>query len=277
MTEAALTAQNWEALLRLELRRTADRTRLVPLERYGPLSVQRPFYPEPECCHVYLLHPPGGVVGGDRLDLQIDLTSGAQGLFTMPGAAKFYLSAGATARVDQQFKVGADAGLEFLPQENIYFPGAQVHATTSIEVEPGGRVLLWEKHCFGRPANEEFFDIGRLRSRIELRSAGRLLYTEIQRVDAAEIERGSGFRGQPVSGTLLAYGVEFDDDLVDDLQQLTPERGVAGISRLQPDLLLARYIGPATDDLNRFFVQLWERLRPPLMRREACRPRIWNT
>ncbi len=277
MTEAALKSQNWEALLRLELRRAADRTRLVPLERYGPLSVQRPFYPEPQCCHVYLLHPPGGVVGGDRLDLQLDLKTGAQGLFTMPGAAKFYLSAGATARVDQQFKVGADAGLEFLPQENIYFPGARVNATTSIEVDPGGCALLWEKHCFGRPANDEFFDRGSLRSSIELRSAGRLVYTEVQRVDAAEIRRGSGFRGQPVSGTLLAYGVEFDDGMVDALQRSVPERGMAGISRLQSDLLLARYLGPATTDLDEFFVRLWERLRPSLMRREACRPRIWNT
>ncbi len=84
MTEAALTASNWQAQLRLQLRAGAERTRLVPLERYGPLSVQRPFYPEGECCHVYLLHPPGGVVGGDELDLQVELQPGVRGLFTAP-------------------------------------------------------------------------------------------------------------------------------------------------------------------------------------------------
>ena len=110
-----------------------------------------------------------------------------------------------------------------------------------------------------------------------MRSAGQLVYTELQRVDAAELSRGSGFRGQPVSGTLLAYGADFDDADVDELQQLRPARGIAGISRLQADLLLARYIGPDTADLDQFFIQLWECLRPRLLEREACRPRIWNT
>ena len=277
MTEAALQAQNWEALLRLELRRGVDRTRLVPLERYGPLSVQRPFYPERDCCHVYLLHPPGGVVGGDSLDLRVESQPATHSLFTAPGAAKFYLSAGQTATIEQLFEVGADAGFEFLPQENIYFPGALVNAMTTIDARPGARVLLWEKHCFGRPANRESFDHGRLRSKIELRSDGQLIYTELQRVDAAEIARSSGLRGQPVSGTLLAYGAEMADDTLSALQQIRPLRGMAGVSLPRPDLLLARYLGPATDDLDDYFVRLWEQLRPPLLRREPCRPRIWNT
>ncbi len=277
MTEAALEAQNWAARLRLELRRGTDRTRLVPLERYGPLSVQRPFYPEGDSCHVYLLHPPGGVVGGDSLDLEVELKPGARGLFTAPGAAKFYLSAGQTAMVTQRFRVGAGAGLEFLPQENIFFPGALVNVTTSIDAEPGARILLWEKNCFGRPANRESFQRGRLRSKIEFSVGGQLAYTELQRVDAAEIARGSGLRGQPVSGTLLAYGAEFGDDAVSALQRLEPGRGIAGLTLARPDLLVARYLGPATDDVDDYFVRLWEALRPLLLEREPCRPRIWNT
>ena len=277
MTEAALQAQSWQALLELELRRVGERTRLVPRRRLGPLSVQRPFYPEGDCCHVYLLHPPGGVVGGDSLDLRVDVEAGAHGLLTAPGAAKFYLSAGATATVEQRFRVAADAGLEFLPQENIYFPGALVDARTSIELEAGARLLLWEKHCFGRPANDEFFARGRLRSRIELRRAGELIYSELQRVDAAELGRASGFRGQPVGGTLLACGGEFADDAVGALQQLTPGTGVVGLTRVREDLLVARYLGPDTRDLDDYFVRLWARIRPLLLRRDACRPRIWNT
>ena len=277
MTETALATQNWAALLQLELRRGADRTRLVPLRRYGPLSVQRPFYPEPDCCHVYLLHPPGGVVGGDSLDLQITLQAGAQGLFTAPGAAKFYLSAGPTARVGQNFSVGSGAGLEFLPQENIYFPGALVDSRTLLDVEAGGRVLLWEKHCFGRPANREAFTRGRLQSRIELRLDGELVYSEIQRVDADEIERSSGMRGQPVCGTLLATGADFADEIITALQQIEPDRGWAGVSRPRPDLVAARYLGPDSAGLDRYFIRLWECLRPILLQRDACPPRIWNT
>lgn len=277
MTETALQARSWQALLELELRRIGERTRLLPRRRLGPLSVQRPFYPEGDCCHVYLLHPPGGVVGGDALDLRVDLGSGARGLLTAPGAARFYLSAGATATVEQQFRIAAGAGLEFLPQENIYFPGALVDARTTIDCDAGARVLLWEKHCFGRPANDESFARGRLRSRIELRSGGELVYTELQRVDAAELVRASGFRGQPVSGTLLACGHDFTDDAVAALQRLTPDLGIAGVTRVREDLLIARYLGPGTRDLDDYFVRLWARIRPLLLQRDALRPRIWNT
>ena len=277
MTEAAQAPANWAAMLRMSLRREANRTRLVPLERYGPLTVQRPFYPERECCHVYLIHPPGGVVGGDRLDLRVDLHGEAQGLFTMPGAAKFYLSSGDTACIDHRFRLEQGAELEFLPQENIYFPGAIVDAKTTIELEPGARVLLWEKHCFGRPANRESFSHGTLRSRIDLRSNGKLIFTETQRIDADEIGRGSGIRGMPVCGSLLVFGDGLDNELAEQLQQAKPARGVAGLTRPRDDLLLARYIGPDTGDLDRYFVGLWERLRPALLRRDACHPRIWNT
>jgi len=277
MTEAALSARNWAALLRLELRRGADRTRLVPIERYGPLSVQRPFYPESEVCHVYLLHPPGGVVGGDSLDLRLDLKAGSSALFTTPGAAKFYCSAGDTARVRQRFELAAGARLEFLPQENIYFPGARVDAATVFELAADSRLLCWERHCFGRPANREFFGSGALLAHTELRVAGRLVHTEKQRVDASELTRCSGLRGHPVMGSLLAYGAPLDEAPLRQLQALQPAQGVCGLSQPHPGLLIARYLGDSTRDLDDCFTRLWEHLRPLVMGRAACHPRIWNT
>lgn len=277
MTEAALSSPNWEALLRLELRAGKDKTHLVPIERYGPLSVQRPFYPEQEVCHVYLLHPPGGVVGGDKLDLHLDLKSGAKALLTTPGAAKFYLSAGDTAHVNQQLEVAAGTQLEFLPQENIYFPGAQVQTRTSINVRLGGRVMLWEKHCFGRPANREFFATGKLVSQIELRIEGQLIYIEKQRIDAAEIKRASGLRNHPVIGSFMVYGSPLENSQLRRLQELKPLNGVFGISQPHPGLLMARYLGDSTSDADACFVRLWEIMRPLVMQREISRPRIWNT
>lgn len=277
MPEAALSSQHWEALLRLELRGGEDRTRLVPIERYGPLSVQRPFYPEQDVCHVYLLHPPGGVVGGDRLELRLDLKKDAQALFTTPGAGKFYLSAGDTARVCQQFEVGAGASLEFLPQENIYFPGAMVDISTSLEVEEDGCILFWEKHCFGRPANAEQFASGSLVSQIDLRVAGRLLFTEKQRVDVDELERSSGLRNHPVSGSFLVYAAGLQAVVLEELQALQPERGIGGVSQPHPGLLIARFLGDSTRAIDDYFTALWDILRPRVLQRKACRPRIWNT
>ena len=102
------------------------KTVMTGLHHYGPLRVQRPFYPEGGTAHIYLLHPPGGVVGGDGLDIGITARRQAHGLFTTPGATKFYLSAGDTAGVQQALTVEAGGTLEWFPQENIFFPGAQI-------------------------------------------------------------------------------------------------------------------------------------------------------
>ena len=58
----------WLGRLSLELRKAEHGTQLARSSHEGPLRIQRVLKPEgPECPHIYLLHPPGGVVGGDRL------------------------------------------------------------------------------------------------------------------------------------------------------------------------------------------------------------------
>lgn len=278
MTTAAVgKTQNWQALLQLELRGGQDRTRMVPIRRYGPLSVQRAFYPEQDCCHVYLLHPPGGVVGGDRLQLQIQAQTQSHSLLTSPGANKFYRSAGDTAMVVQHLDVEADSRFEFLPQENIYFPGARVRMQTRIDVSADSRIMFWEKHCFGRPANHEEFTDGQVITELQLRQDQRLLFTEKQRIDPAEIQRASGLRGQPVIGTLLMTAPGMDNNLLDQCREIEPEQGFAAFTRPLDDLLLLRYLGNSTLDLNRFFIRVWERCRPLLLDKPACHPRIWST
>ena len=277
MTETALASTNWQALLRLKLCHREHRTQLVPIERYGPLSVQRPFYPEGECCHVYLLHPPGGVVDGDSLELQLDHEPDSKALLTTPGATKFYASAGDTARVRQHFEVASGAQLEYLPNENIYFPGARVDSITTVDVKPGGTVMLWEKHCFGRPANHEFFDKGKLVSQIVLNRDGRPVFIDRQCLDPRELNRASGLRGYAVIGSFLIYGMEPDRDLIGKLQQITAANGICAITCPQDNLLIARYIGNSTSDLDDYFVSLWELTRSRALNRAACHPRIWRT
>ena len=250
---------------------------MVPVRRYGPLSVQRAFYPEQDCCHVYLLHPPGGVVGGDLLQFQVEAQPQSRALLTSPGANKFYRSGGDTARVQQQFDVQQNSDFEFLPQENIYFPGARVDMQTRIDIGDDSRAILWEKHCFGRPANDEAFGHGQVITELQLRQRQRLLFSEKQRIDATEIQRVSGLRGHPVIGSLLMIAPTIDDALVSNCRKLVPEQGIAAFTRPLENLLVLRYLGNSTLDLNRFFIQVWECCRPLLLDRAACHPRIWNT
>ena len=277
MNAVVPTTNNWQALLQLRLKAAADRTRLIPLRRYGPLSVQRPFYPEQDVCHVYLLHPPGGVVGGDQLELQIELEPAAKALFTTPGANKFYLSAGAQAQVTQQLTVREHAQLEFLPQENIYFPGSLVRAKTALSLTSTSSAITWEKHCFGRPANQEFYATGKVITELDVTLDGHRLFIEKQRIDAAEIQRSSGLRHHAVIGSLLVYSTQLSRPLLEQLRSETPQQGVSAITQPVENLLLARYMGSSSADLNHYFIRLLELLRPVVMARPLCRPRIWNT
>lgn len=277
MNAVSPSINHWQAYLSLKLSAGEDKTRLQPLRRYGPLSVQRPFYPEGDRCHVYLLHPPGGVVGGDSLQLEVEMGTQSKALFTTPGATKFYLSAGEQAQVNQSFMLADQSELEYLPHENIYFPGALVRATTRIDVSKGSHMLLWEKHCFGRPVNDEFFAQGELTSEIQLYIDGNPALLEKQRIDADEINRGSGLRGCPVMASFVVYSERLDAALLQQLREVEPGAGISGITQPMPQLLVARYIGGSTSDVNHYFIRLLELLRPQVLQRELCQPRIWNT
>lgn len=277
MNAVSPVTSNWQAYLDLKFRPGEEKTHLIPVKRYGPLSVQRPFYPENNLCHTYLLHPPGGVVGGDRLDLRIQSEKSSAALVTVPGATKFYQSGGQVAEVRQLLGVEEAASLEFLPQENIYFPGARVKAHTTLKVGKDATALLWEKHCFGRPANHENFEFGHVKSRLDVETDGELVFTETQRIDIDEIKSSSGLRHNPVMGTCVIVSENLNAGLVEQCRELSHDVGVSGLTRIDNNLMLARYMSNSTRDLNAYFVRLWEIIRPTVMGRDACHPRIWNT
>lgn len=117
-------ANGWQAELKLQYGIHRGKTRLIKREQRGPLTVQRTYFPEGQICHTYLLHPPGGVVGGDELTFDVTATNGGHALLTTPGATKFYRSNGKTSTQRVRLSVSEDSTLEWLPMENIFFPGA---------------------------------------------------------------------------------------------------------------------------------------------------------
>ncbi|HOP16279.1 MAG: urease accessory protein UreD [Chromatiaceae bacterium] len=268
--------QGWQASLQLGFRQQARRTVLAERRRLGPLAVQRPFYPEGGVCHVYLLHPPGGVVGGDALDIDVRVGKGAQALITTPGATKFYRSSGALARQDQRLVVDPGASLEWLPQENIFFPGAQVELHTRVELQGDARLALWEIHCLGRPSISEAFDCGRIDSRTAIARNGVPLILDRLRVSTDNRSRLSLMAGLPVGGTLyLSHAGEGDVEACRDLL-LVEGPDYAGATLID-DMLVVRYLGGSTERARSLFHAVWHHLRPNTLGRDASVPRIWST
>jgi urease accessory protein len=266
----------WEARLELGYERRADRT--VPTRRAhrGPLVVQRPFYPEGNVCHTYVIHPPGGVVGGDSLELDVEVGEAAHALVTTPASAKFYRSAGPLATQTQALRVRAGGILEWLPQDTILFDGCRVETLTRVDLDAGAGFIGWELVCLGRPASGDHYGNGVCRQRLELWRAGVPLLLECSHFDggSAALDAPWGLAGRRVTGTLLAVGA--DAAARDAVREALPSNALAGAT-LVDDVLVCRALGAQAQELLRTFTTAWEVLRPLLLDRPACEPRVWNT
>jgi urease accessory protein len=264
----------WEAALELGFEQRPQRTVLGHRRQRGPLAVQRSFHPEGDTCHLYLLHPPGGVAGGDRLDISVTTQPGTSALVTTPGATKFYTSIGPTAVQSQRFSLRGGC-LEWLPQENIFFPGAAVELGTEIDLERGARYIGWEIHCLGRPVIAERFDKGSVVFSTALRREGKPLLVERLAVDAETLSGRATLQGMPVIATLIATGA--DRGVLEAVRELPGMQATAAGVTLLQDVLVCRYLGGSTEEARKLFVAVWQAIRPLLTGKVAVAPRIWAT
>ena len=278
MAATALDLANdagWHARLALRFARRGAATRLVAREHHGPLAVQRTFQAADGSCHAYLLHPPGGVVGGDRLEIDVAVVSGARTLATSPGAAKFYRSAGPRAHQAIRLEVADGARLDWLPQETIVFAGADVTSTTHVDLAADARHCGWEILCLGRPGSAAPFDAGRWDARLAIDRDGRPLLRERLDVDAAGIGGPAGLRGFPVVATFWATPAT--PALCDALHALLAAQDAPAGATLVDGLLVARLLGDSTERLRQLLQTCWQTCRAALDGAAPAVPRIWAT
>jgi urease accessory protein len=277
---AAAARKNWLARLDLEYAVVDARTGLTRRSHSGPLVVQKPLYPEgPEVCHTLILHPPGGIAGGDTLAVGVTLKAGANVLITMPGATKWYRTQDAAA--SQRLEVSVDAGavLEWLPPETIVFNNAVARMQTAIDVAAGGCYLGWEILCLGRTASGEAFDAGDIRQTTEISVAGELVWSERGHLEGGSrlLSSSAGLGGAPVSAIMLVAGKSAGPELVAQCREVKLDGAARSGITAMSNLFIARYTGQSGEQAREYFVALWRLLRPFYAGREAITPRIWTT
>jgi urease accessory protein len=266
----------WRARLQLTFAARADRTFLASQQHIGPLLVQRPFHPEGFPCHAYILHPPGGIVGGDELRLDVQVSDGGHALLTTPAATKFYRSDERLARQAQHLRV-TNGVLEWLPQETIIYAGARVTSETCIRLDAGSKFIGWELPCLGLPARNEPFDNGELHMNLELWCDERPLLIDRMRLNGDSPARKAlwGLAGHEAIGTLLAYPT--DGHCVELAREVSAADGVESAVTLVDGVLVCRALAAQAEPVKRLFIDIWQRLRPQLLDRPAVLPRIWAT
>lgn len=279
--EAASTS--WKAALRLRFARSHGASRLVERSHAGPLRFQKALYPEgAEVCHGIVVHPPGGVVGGDELTIDAAVGPDAAALLTTPGAAKWYRANGKVSRQRIGLDVGAGATLEWLPQETIFFDDACVDLEHSVDLAPDAHYIGLEILCFGRTASGERYTRGRVRQETRIRRGGKLLWHERGLLEGGSALMTSplGMAGKTVCATLIACGRALPASLLaelrEDMAAQAGEDAWFGATQMK-SVLVARYLGHSSEAARALMTRCWMRIRPALIEREACVPRIWRT
>jgi urease accessory protein len=273
---STLFSPSWHAELELGYGRFGGCTRPTLRRHQGPLRVQKHLYAEgPEVCQHIVVHPPGGIAGGDRLSISAHVGEGAWAQLTSPGAAKWYRAA-APARQTLDLRVAAGATLEWLPQETIVYSGAQAELTTRIDLQGNARLLYWDIVALGRPASGERFAEGHFQAQLDIRRDGQLLWHERQRIAGSDglLDSPIGLAGQPVFATLLVTG-EIDAELLERCRERP--KAVRGDLTQLPGLLVARCLAAEALHARTWLSELWRLLRPALLGRAAVPPRIWST
>ena len=237
--------------------------------------MQKPLYPEGEgVCHAIVVHPPGGIVGGDELTLEVKAARDSSALLTTPGAGKWYRSAGPWARQSLRFRV--DGMLEWLPRETIVFDGALASLACAVDLRRDARYIGWEIVCLGRVGSGERFGRGEIRLETRISRNARLLWLERGRIEGGGriMHASAGLGGHSVFGTLVAASNDLDRGLLPECREALSE---AAAVTLLPGLLVARYLGDSSEEAMRCFTRLWSVLRPAVAGRQAIAPRIWRT
>jgi urease accessory protein len=279
---------SWHARLELDYQRTnadgADGATVVHHRHHGPLRVFKSLYPEgPGICHNVIVHPPGGLVQGDLLEVDVHVQAGAHALLSTPGATRFYRCDGEPATQAVQLRLASGARCEWLPLETIAYDGCQARNRLELQLDAGAELIAWDVLCLGLPAAQRPFT----RGVVEQTMVWPGVWLERARLAADDrrlLASRTGLDGQTALATLvLACGTPQPRDrrehLLDSLRSVIDRHPLAprcGATSPDDRLIVVRALAAQSEPLMELWQSLWG-----VMRREAWHigstpPRIWR-
>jgi len=277
----------WHARLTLSYR--IEQQRCVARHAHdGPLRILQSLYPEGDrICHNVLVHPPGGLVGGDTLDVQVDVGEGAHGLVTTPGAARYYRSAGAPAVQHSRIALARGARLEWLPQEALCYSGCLADNRLRLELADGAEMIGWDVVALGLPNAGQPFARGHLQQ--HLHWPGRWLERgRIAADDLRLMDGPTGLAGRRCLATLFLLGAGTLDrprreQALDAARELIAQAEadadgaalIAGASSPHADVIVVRVLSDVVEPAIGLLRAVRGRWRQALWRLPATAPRIW--
>jgi urease accessory protein len=273
----------WHAELSLDY--LIENQRSVARYRHqGPLRILKSLYPEGNAiCHNVLVHPPGGLVGGDMLDMHVTAGSGAHGLVTTPGATRFYKSEAGLATQQLHARVEDGARLEWLPLEAIAYNQCNALNRAVFDLAPTAEMMTWDITALGLPTADRPFVQGTFRQHLEIKGAW-LERGRIEAQDTRLMDSPLGLAGHKCMATLIfASGSPIQHDRI--VQALSGAREVleahslrlqAGATSPHPQVLVVRVLAPLTEHAVQLLKEIWAVWRQDMWHLSSTPPRLWN-
>jgi urease accessory protein len=277
------TASHWHAQLRMDYVHQHGRT-VVHHQHQGPLRILQSLYPEGNAvCHNVLVHPPGGLVGGDVMEIDVDVQPHAHGLITTPGATRFYRSDKGLATQHVRARVAAHARLEWLPLETIAYNGCQGVNQTVFELAPGAELMAWDITALGLPNANQPFEQGQLQQHLEIKD----VWLERGLIDAQDTRLMDGPLGlakhRCMATLVFACGTDLGRErrdmalsLARELTELAPNGVMAGVTSPHPRVVVLRTLSPLVEPAQSLLRGVWSAWRQGLWAMPAGLPRIWS-
>lgn len=273
----------WNATLALDYTRQAGKT-VAHFRHSGPLRILQSLYPEGDAiCHNVIVHPPGGLVGGDTLDMQFSAGAGAHGLVTTPGATRFYRSTGEPALQRTHLTLEAGARMEWLPLEAICYSGCLAENRLTMTLAPGAELIGWDVTALGLPAASLPFEHGSFCQHIEVPGVW-LERARLQASDALLMSSPLGLAGHRcIASLFFVAGSKLDrnrrQQALDTARQIIeahPLSATAGATSPDGQVVVVRVLAPVVEPAMALLRQVWLAWRSHFWQQAASSPRIWS-
>lgn len=232
----------------------------LPLQILAPVALDDP------AVVLSVLNPTGGLVGGDRLEIDIDVGTEAHACVTTPSVTKVYRTAGAAAEQAVTLRVAGAATLEWVPDHTIPFAGSALRQTIDASIGPGARLILVDAFAAGRVARDETWRFAHLESALSVRDeTGWLFHDRFVLGGGASLPvDGVGVaEGCPYFATVLVVGDGDVAGLVSAVSAIETARVAA--APLPRGGLAVRVLAPTAPALADGIDRIWAAARRTLL------------
>lgn len=253
----------------LALNHACGATRPARVHEAGMLRVRFPNGERRDTLEAVIVNTAGGLAGGDRADIEMEVAAQAQVTVTSAAAEKVYRSLGPDTQIRVRLEAGAGAAIAWLPQETILFDCMRLRRSIDVALAGDAKLLMVEPIVFGRSAMGESVASGSLFDRWRVRVDGALVFADCVQLDG-EVAQRLAQRAVAGDGVAIATLLKIpgDDDTVGALRAMQSAfSGEVGVSAWN-GLMVGRLVAPTSAALRHDIGRILTAIGTPP-------PRLW--